>query len=31
MQVIGPVYDPQSVFFRSEKNAFYADLIGFTN
>ena len=23
IQVIGPVYDPQSVFFRTEKNAFY--------
>ena len=29
MQVIGPVYDPQSVFFQTEKNAFYANWIGF--
>ena len=25
------IYDPQSVFFRTEKNAFYANWIGFTN
>ena len=31
IQVIGPVYDPQGVFFRTEKNVFYANWIGFTN
>ena len=31
IQVIGPDYDPQSVFFGTEKNAFYAIWIGFTN
>ena len=32
IQVIGPVYDPQSVFFQTEKkNVFYAKWIGFTN
>ena len=31
IQVIGPVYDQQSVFFWTEKNAFYANWIGFTN
>ena len=25
IQVIGPVYDPQSVFFRTEENGFYAN------
>ena len=31
IQIIGPIYDPQSVFFRTEKKAFYANWIGFTN
>ena len=31
IQIIGPIYDPQSVFFRTEKKMFYANWIGFTN
>ena len=31
IQVTGPVYDPQSVLIRTEKNVFYANWIGFTN
>ena len=31
IQIIGPIYDPQSVFFRTKKKAFYANWIGFTN
>ena len=31
IQIIGPIYDPQSVFFRTEKKAFYANWIGFIN
>ena len=33
IQIIGPIYDPQSVFFFStrKKKAFYANWIGFTN
>ena len=31
IQIIGPIYDPQSVFFHRKKKAFYANWIGFTN
>ena len=31
IQIIGPIYDPQSVFFSPKKKAFYANWIGFTN
>ena len=31
IQIIGPIYDPQSVFFHPKKKAFYANWIGFTN
>ena len=30
IQIIGPIYDPQSVFFRTEKKALYANWISFT-